>query len=239
MKEFPRELRDYLRAINPMPHIHELEQRVKRFYCHGVADPDFQMERRRLFSLFSISKFFSAHDEKIDLQLIRMFCDTVRICLLIISVIFILSTFSMINLKIMDAEFRNKSMIVTNYLHNNYPKMDKAVVDDIQDCIRRCHYDFDNDDVQDALQYAEDGSPDNLPIIREQMGSEEDGAAWSFDSLVVHWLGVVLVFGLNPVSYRFNRARRLFWQMELYLREREKMAKSASSVNGAAGTNGH
>ena len=37
----------------------------------------------------------------------------------------------------------------------------------------------------------------------------------------------------------FNRARRLFWQMELYLREREKMAKSASSVNGAAGTNGH
>lgn len=101
MKGLSRGFRDYLRAINPMPHIRDLEQRVKRFYCHDVSDSDFQMERRRLFNLFSVTRFFSAHDEKIDLQLIRMFCDTVRICLLIISVLFILSTFSMINLKIM------------------------------------------------------------------------------------------------------------------------------------------
>ena len=73
---------------------------------------------------------------------------------------------------------------------------------------------------------------------REKVESEEDEATWSFDSSVVHWLGVVLVFGLNPISFRFNRARRLFWQAECYLREREKMAKLASSVNDAAGTNG-
>lgn len=229
MKEFPRELRDYLRAINPMNTIRALEQRVKQFYCHDLSDPDFQIERKRLFDLFSITKFFPAHNKNIEIQLslIRLFCDMGRIFVLIASVLFTLSTLSMVNLKLADAAYRYKSIVTTDYLGRNYPEMDKTVVNDIQDCIVRCHYD------------TEDGSQDNHPIIKVRVGSDEDGVVRLFDTLVVYWLGTVLFFNLNPVSYRFNRARRLFWQAELYLREREKMAKSASSVNDAAGTNGH
>lgn len=229
MKEFPRELRDYLSAINPMNTIRALEQRVKQFYCHNLSDPDFQIERKRLFDLFSITKFFPAHNKNIEIQLslIRMFCDMGRIFVLIVSVLFTLSTLSMVNLKLADTAYRYKSIVTTDYLGRNYPEMDKTVVNDIQDCIVRCHYD------------TEDGSQDNHPIIKVRVGSDEDGVVRLFDTLVLYWLGTVLLFSLNPVSYRFNRARRLFWQAELYLREREKMAKSASSMNGAAGTNGH
>jgi len=229
MKEFPRELRDYLRAINPMNTIRALEQRVKQFYCHDLSDPDFQIERKRLFDLFSITKFFPAHNKNIEIQLslIRLFCDMGRIFVLIVSVLFTLSTLSMVNLKLADAAYRYKSIVTTDYLGRNYPEMDKTVVNDIQDCIVRCHYD------------TEDGSQDNHPIIKVRVGSDEDGVVRLFDTLVLYWLGTVLLFSLNPVSYRFNRARRLFWQAELYLREREKMAKSASSVNGVAGTNGY
>lgn len=229
MKEFPRELRDYLSAINPMNTIRALEQRVKQFYCHNLSDPDFQIERKRLFDLFSITKFFPAHNKNIEIQLslIRMFCDMGRIFVLIMSVLFTLSTLSMVNLKLADTAYRYKSIVTTDYLGRNHPEMDKTVVNDIQDCIVRCHYD------------TEDGSQDNHPIIKVRVGSDEDGVVRLFDTLVLYWLGTVLLFSLNPVSYRFNRARRLFWQAELYLREREKMAKSASSMNGAAGTNGH
>lgn len=209
--------------------IRALEQRVKQFYCHDLSDPDFQIERKRLFDLFSITKFFPAHNKNIEIQLslIRLFCDMGRIFVLIVSVLFTLSTLSMVNLKLADAAYRYKSIVTTDYLGRNYPEMDKTVVNDIQDCIVRCHYD------------TEDGSQDNHPIIKVRVGSDEDGVVRLFDTLVLYWLGTVLLFSLNPVSYRFNRARRLFWQAELYLREREKMAKSASSVNGAAGTNGH
>ena len=229
MKEFPRELRDYLSAINPMNTIRALEQRVKQFYCHDLSDPDFQIERKRLFDLFSITKIFPAHNKNIEIQLslIRMFCDMGRIFVLTVSVLFTLSTLSMVNLKLADTAYRYKSIVTTDYLGKNYPEMDKTVINDIQDCIVRCHYD------------TEDGSQDNHPIIKVRVGSDEDGVVRLFDTLVLYWLGTVLLFSLNPVSYRFNRARRLFWQAELYLREREKMAKSASSVNGAAGTNGH
>lgn len=236
MKEFPRELRDYLSTINPMNTIRALEQRVKQFYCHDLSNPDFQIERKRLFDLFSITKFFPVHNKNIEIQLslIRMFCDMGRIFVLIVSVLFTLSTLSIVNLKLADAAYRYKSIVTTEYLGRNYPEMDKTVVNDIQDCIVRCHYDSDN-----SLQHTEDDSQDNHPIIKVRVGSDEDGLVHLFDTLVVYWLGTVLLFSLNPVSYRFNRARRLFWQAELYLREREKMAKSASSVNGATGTNGH
>lgn len=229
MKEFSRELRDYLRAINPMNTIRALEQRVKQFYCHDLSDPDFQIERKRLFDLFSITKFFPPHNKNIEIQLslIRVFCDMGRLFVLSMSILFTLSTLSMVNLKLADAAYRYKSIVITDYLGRNYPEMDKTVVNDIQDCIVRCHYD------------TEDGRQDNHPIIKVRVGSDEDELVHLFDTLVVYWLGTVLFFSLNPVSYRFNRARRLFWQAALYLREREKMAKSASSVNGAAGTNGH